>query len=994
MASRPRIDGRITAVVRLPRLVLVDDITVKGTMADSHDSSNGKKYADDDLGLAALGRQIANDELDNLAQEARLTERIFGKAGESVRLGRWILRGHLGRGASGTVHAAHDPELDRTVALKILRPRPDIDPEMARKRLMREAKALARISHPNVIPIFDVISEGDEVYLVMEHIHGSSLREWQEEQRGHDEILDAYVQAARGLACIHEKGLVHRDFKPENALVEKQSNRVRVIDLGLVAAVNEGRAPAERPGEKNESELEDSITRTGTRLGTLAYMAPEQLAGEDAKASSDQFAFCVSLYEAISGQHPFSSERLDYDERLAVIQRGIRPAAHMPSWLTKVLRRGLSVPPDDRYPDMNALVRAIERGRRTRWPRMAAIGAIASLASVVLFMSLRPAPGPECTEEAENAFHDIWNPPRRDQLRGHMLGAGLTEQAWSELEEAIRERTSKWQDAYVLACRDRHAGRTETARALVGLRDACLVEDRRMVESWLQRLARMSAARSASAGDVVAEMVRAATEALIQRRHCIQPESVLLASLPPEDPVVAKKVDELGEELDAIQDRELQGHARDAETAARRVIAEAERIGHARVHVQALYQLGHILGTQDRYDEADAVLRQAAELAAERHGFGEEADTWLYLLKLAADGYQDPVRAGAWLTDVRNALLRSHDVTAEWMHLAEDITSDEAIAAWDRFLATGAAERSYPRLAEYLEARGMLRYLEGKNAEAIVLHRRALAIRQQLPGSKWLVSKSLNNLGNALADQSDSREAQRRYEEGLELRRQLYGPDHPMVAQMHFSIGRIAGLYRGDHERGRQELERALVIQRESFGADDPRLLLTLMALAHNEYLSKNLDRAEEFTARISAIHARLHEARDPIGRRLDRTQEHQIVAAVHDGHGRLAEALAEVKWAIEIFEDHQVQKTRSKQSNLYVWSLHDAGALEGRMKRWREGRPWLERALLMYECCSTADHELEHAIQADLAKTLRALRVEPERARALERAASTQRVD
>jgi eukaryotic-like serine/threonine-protein kinase len=246
------------------------------------------------------------DEVDDVEGQqllARLEQALFRRPAKPSTLGRWLILERKGAGAMGVVYAAYDPRLDRRVALKVLRGG-RTERQEARARMLREAQALAKISDPHVVHVYDVEELEGNVCVVMELIEGTTLEAWQQEPRSLAEILDRYVAVAHGLAKIHEAGLVHRDVKPSNVLVAGE--RVVIADFGLVLAEDavgtDERTPS--PG-RSPSALELTLTEDGALVGTLGYMAPELLAGAGATAKSDQFAFWVSLYEAVTGVRPF-----------------------------------------------------------------------------------------------------------------------------------------------------------------------------------------------------------------------------------------------------------------------------------------------------------------------------------------------------------------------------------------------------------------------------------------------------------------------------------------------------------------------------------------------------------------------------------------------------------------------------------------------------------------------------------------------------------------
>ncbi|MGB1014569.1 MAG: protein kinase domain-containing protein, partial [Nannocystaceae bacterium] len=358
------------------------------------------------------------------------------KPEQPTEVGRYRIENRLGAGGMGVVYTAHDPELDRMVAVKLLR-HAGADSEgsqardLARRRLLREARAMARLAHPNVIHVYDVGSFGDQVFVAMELVDGVDLAKWlRREPRTFDQILDCYLLAGEGLCAAHDAGLVHRDFKPENVLVARDG-RVRVLDFGLArsaeaetndlvkpedaidtgavtVASEAGRPrPSQTPRNTPKIDLGDthvqqqpaeldvsaatvasgadarstplkperstsgyrpaltSFTRTGAVLGTPRYMSPEQVLGKSAEAPSDQFSFCVAVYEAAYQQTAFPSTGLHayLDD---IIEGNLRPPpdeADAPPWLWPILARGLSTDPDGRYPSMRALLVALAQAR-------------------------------------------------------------------------------------------------------------------------------------------------------------------------------------------------------------------------------------------------------------------------------------------------------------------------------------------------------------------------------------------------------------------------------------------------------------------------------------------------------------------------------------------------------------------------------------------------------------------------------------------------------
>ena len=282
-------------------------------------------------------------------------------------LGRYALADRLGAGAMGVVYRADDFDLGRQVALKLLH-RPD---DALIDRLMREARSMAQVNHPNVVAVYDVGIADGTTYIAMELVEGTSLRLWQQQPRSVAEIVEAYIAAGRGLAAAHAAGIVHRDFKPDNCLVGA-GGRIRVTDFGLAAArVTE----TPRPEDVN-------LTASGSVLGTPAYMAPEQFTGGNVDPRTDQFNFCVALYEALYGGRPFGGKTFD-ELGDHVCSGKVRPppaGARVSGALRAILLRGLRVRPGDRFPTMEHLLTELGRDRARPWRRIAIAGAAVAAA--------------------------------------------------------------------------------------------------------------------------------------------------------------------------------------------------------------------------------------------------------------------------------------------------------------------------------------------------------------------------------------------------------------------------------------------------------------------------------------------------------------------------------------------------------------------------------------------------------------------------------------
>jgi serine/threonine protein kinase len=317
--------------------------------------------------VAELARECASGTGERLTSElpSSLASEAPNPLAPGTRVGRYELIERVGTGATGTVYAAHDPDLRRRVALKLLHPR--ARGEAWRARLLREARAMARIVHPAVVTVYDVGYHDEQLFIAMEFVAGGTLRDWASARpRTWHEVLDVFSRVGHGLAAAHAAGLVHRDFKPENVLVSIDGE-VRVTDFGLARPLSA--APFDDPVVDALSEsgtLRARLTRTGALVGTPAYMSLEQLEGQPADERSDLFSFSVALYEALYGERPFSGKTLK-SLRAAIRAGAIRrePArSDVPAPLRRVLTRALGPDRGRHYPSLQALLGALDEVRK------------------------------------------------------------------------------------------------------------------------------------------------------------------------------------------------------------------------------------------------------------------------------------------------------------------------------------------------------------------------------------------------------------------------------------------------------------------------------------------------------------------------------------------------------------------------------------------------------------------------------------------------------
>ncbi|HVK84241.1 MAG TPA: protein kinase, partial [Kofleriaceae bacterium] len=354
--------------------------------------------------LAAMDDLARSPTLADL--RARASELLGRELAAGAKVGRYVVQHTLGEGGMGVVYAAFDPELDRSVALKLLRPElAEGGGEAAAARLQREGRAIAKLAHPNVVTVFDVGAHDGAVFVAMELVDGGSLDAWiHERPRSWQEVVPVFLQAGAGLIAAHEAGMVHRDFKPANVLIGKDG-RARVTDFGLARLGTRERRPSSTGLAAGSSDAV-ALTRTGAIMGTPAYMAPEQFEARDVDPRTDQFSFAVALYEALYGERPFPGSTAS-ELYANIIDEKVRPPATtgVPGWLREVVLRGLRATPEDRHPTLAAMLEHMRRDPAAKRRRIVigaggllAVGAAAAFAGAMLSRGAEPDP---CARVAE-----------------------------------------------------------------------------------------------------------------------------------------------------------------------------------------------------------------------------------------------------------------------------------------------------------------------------------------------------------------------------------------------------------------------------------------------------------------------------------------------------------------------------------------------------------------------------------------------------------------
>ena len=849
-------------------------------MADSDDSSGADAAkagggATDQQSHRRIGRPpVELDSTLNIsASDGEVTACPVGAGaalGPGTVIGHYEIDGRLGAGGMGIVYAAHDRDLDRKVALKFLHDQASAD---RRARLKREAQAMARIAHPNVIVVHEVGTHQGHIFIAMEHVDGCTLREWCARQRSHGEIVEVFASAGRGLAAAHSAGLVHRDFKPENVLVG-DDGRVLVADFGLASLSD--RDFNTRLGDDElltPTVTSSQLTRTGARMGTPFYMAPEQHRGQGS-AASDQFGFCVALYEALYGERPFTGA--NYAELVANVSKGEIPAPRdddrVPRWLRTLVVRGLATAPDDRHLSMAALVDALARDpaparrRRCTTAAIAVAMVVASLFAVWALMHSQPA-APQRCEGAYRQMLGVWDAPTRARIRAIFAASGrpYAVDTYARVAALVDAYVDSWVTMHNGVCTaPRRAG--ELSTELFDLRMACL--DRRRHE-----LLTATTLWGATPDPEVVDRAVAMAGALIAVDGCADAVALTSTVAPPSDPVVRERVADWRRSLAVARVHQTAGQYGAGIELVRALLLEVGKDGFAPLRAEALLLRGELEEQNRDPASAEVTLLEAA--------------------RVAAGARHDEVAAAAWLKLVAVVGHR----------LARHQEGAGLIAA-----AEAAVERAggSPQLRAKLHmSKGYVANTRGDYEQARVEFGRAIELIEASAGADALaVASPINDIGTAWWRLGDYEQAGAAFTRALTIWERTLGPEHPNVAAVVNNLGLLATSH-GEYEQASVHFERSIAIKEKVLGERHRALASTLI----------NLGQAQHGLERLAAARASYTRAMGILEETLGGDHPHVGIALLNLGEveqdeGRFADARAHCQraqtiWAAQLPANH-----------------------------------------------------------------------------------------
>ncbi len=741
-------------------------------------------------------------------------------------VGRYRILEVLGMGGMGIVYAAFDPQLERKVALKVLRSHRDEDDGFS-TRLLREAQAMARLSHPNVIAVHDVGTWHGRVFVAMEFVQGGTLEAWLEDKpRTWSAVWPTLLAAGRGLAAAHEAGFVHRDFKPDNVLVS-ESGRVFVTDFGLVRWAEadtlrpEG-APV--PEEATQSAPLDSVTeparldvltKTGSFVGTPAYMAPEQFRREPVDAACDQFAYCVVLWEALLGERPFRGRTLAALSA-EVCEAPVPPfptGTKVPRNVRAALVRGLAKHPQERHPSMAALLETLAPPRRA-WVPWVSAGAAFAIGVPIAAMATHPQEPPSAISRCQRleGLGEAWNDTRRSRVERALLepGTPFAQEASARVTQALERFATDFVTAEEELCEASEAGTLDPTRA--ALRRRCLDERREGFSDIVTALE--------SADARMAERAVRVSSTLASPTGCDDDARLQADVLPPPPPAILTEVESKRRTLRSIEAQRSLGQYDQALARIEGERASIEALAFRPLSAEFHTLRGRLLLRLGKYEAAAAALEQAQlDATASRH---VQVSAVASVLRISALG-----RAEAPWSQVESAIARSQ-------------------------ASLEAANPTPKQRASRHTAAAVAASQQGRGERAIEEYERALDIldaeREPL---EW--ARASLQIASEKRRRGGVESALPVIRQAIEVYTRELGPTHPDLIEPHRELG-VALKMLERFDEARTALQRALEITAASRGESSFVYGGMLSSLSGVEGESGNLLEALELAQRSAAV--------------------------------------------------------------------------------------------------------------------------------------------
>jgi tetratricopeptide (TPR) repeat protein/predicted Ser/Thr protein kinase len=676
-----------------------------------------------------------------------------------TRIGRYEIIELLGSGGLGNVYRAHDRALARDIALKILHRsfEPDARDAALHRRLLREGQALAKLSHPNVVTVYDVGTDGNVVFIAMELVHGQSLGSWLDAEASRDDVLRVLIAAGRGLAAAHAAGVTHGDFKPANVMLSGQGH-VRIVDFGLARSiVDDGSGDGVRAGSSagagGASAPEAGPWPVTSRHGTPGYIAPELLRGAASAATlADQFSFAVTAFVALSGKRPFVGQTLPSDHGFAASNARKAWPFGVPDRIRRVIERGMALAPADRHTSVEAMVDALERAAR---PRRRGVWMALSLSALLLAGGAALARGRVDSARCQldsSAFTGVWDAERRAAVETALQSTGRPNagEAFSLLSARLDAYRAEWQQMQREACQSSLVSGAQSERVFA-LRSKCL----------RHKLAGVAALVDAFAHANASSVDRAAAAMPDPIQECANVAALTgVADTLPEDPAQRAAIDEISSGMAVLSAELAIGGASTGR--ARELHQAALAIGHAPTIALTLSGVGRTLIADRRGGsamlEGKKTLNDAIRLAAAVGDRRLLAKTASHLLVVVS--FQEEH------TDEADAMLPMVDAAV-----------------------TRAGNDPEDRLG-VLISQGSILSQRGRYRESNAVFERAVTLSREVQSHRRAYgAHALGQIGDNYIELRQYDEAVRRRQAELDGARSIYGSRHPRIILILCNLG-------------------------------------------------------------------------------------------------------------------------------------------------------------------------------------------------------------
>jgi len=824
-----------------------------------------------------------------------------------TRLGRYVVLEEIGAGGMGLVFSAYDPELNRKVALKLLRPNQS-ERKKARSRLLQEAQALAKLAHPNVITVYDVGTIGERVFVAMELVEGTTLKGWlAEKQRRWDEVLEVFVPAGRGLAAAHAANLVHRDFKPDNVLIGRDG-RVRVMDFGLARPVHSEHGGPEEPDDdddddhRSEAIDEPMLTQTGSIMGTPAYMAPEQHLGQPTDARSDQFSFCIALYQGLYGERPFEGEDAGTltEQKTKGKIREPKQGVTVPGWVRRVLVRGLAANPADRFPSMDELLTELGKDPRVLRRKILTVTGVAAamIGTVAGVHWLRRQPR-VCLDSADK-LAEVWHDERKAEVSAGLgaVSGSFVPATVALVETTLDEYGKSWVQMHTEACEATRL-RGEQSTRLLERRNQCLQERLDELDALATILAKADTVVAAQAGFAALELAPLA--------QCADTETLSAEVDPPQDEAAVAAVAEIRRTLMQIKALAAAGLTKQAVETANAAYARAQTVTsggetYQPIVAEARFRLGEAQAAADDAEAAEKNLSEAQWL-----GSSVKHDV------IAA-------AAASALVPTVGLALRRPDEGLSWGRHGE--------AALKRIQLSGRPE------ARLRHDVGVVLGSIGELARARESLEQSLALFGKEPATQWWTAAVDRALGDLDLAEGRPTDARAEFERAQETFVAAFGEGHPDASLAMAGLARVAAAEK-DVAQARTLLRDAMTLVEDTLGPNAPRLVPLARQLAEMELREKNYDAAIAELRRVVDVSRAVWSDHPKVARSM-----HDLGRALAQAE-RLDESRKQHEQALALWE-----RTRGKDHPDAAYALTSLGELDLLQGKAAEAVDRLERAL------------------------------------------------